>query len=432
MKTPKILRGQLARSLILRFLALTLTVAGVLTLLSGWAFNRLEAISHRIDMDLAIDRLRDDMEAGVAPGWPNHFLYGEPNSASFPDDLRPLPPGFHMVNRKGRNWLVMVEDIEDQRYILLRDYTDYLQSQRIYEIAGLLCLAASLVLALALGYLATRRVIRPIERLSRDVQRRSELPPGTQLATQYPGNEIGQLATAFDAAYNALEEALLRERLFTADVGHELRTPLMSGLSTCELLAADPALDDATRTRVARIEDALQDMQQRVDVYLMLARGRQDGAAFPHAPLHNLAQEQWQAWQPQAERRGIHLRLDSGSSAAPGAPGYPVPLLRSVLSNLIRNALQYAGSGAEVRISHGWDWLEVCDDGPGIAQDLQEALFSPFVRGDTSDGRPEGNLGLGLSMVQRICRHQGWHLRLHSRPGQGSRFVIEMRPGARP
>ncbi|MGN4077067.1 sensor histidine kinase, partial [Burkholderia gladioli] len=68
--------------------------------------------------------------------------------------------------------------------------------------------------------------------------------------------------------------------------------------------------------------------------------------------------------------------------------------------------------------------LEVEDDGPGIAPEAQAAVFAPFVQGTNAGA---DNLGLGLSLVQRICQHQGWRVRLDSAPGRGCRFRVELR-----
>ncbi|WZB75849.1 sensor histidine kinase [Achromobacter insuavis] len=191
-----------------------------------------------------------------------------------------------------------------------------------------------------------------------------------------------------------------------------------------------------------RIAAAAADMGERLDTYLMLARGRDAGDQFARDSAGGAAREQLAAWSAMAQRRGMSLVLEApaqASMAGPGdapaaageadAPRYPAPLLRALLSNLIRNSLQYAGPGARVTISAGPDYLQVADDGPGIPLERQEAVFSPFVRGAQPDA---GNLGLGLSLVRRICEHQGWRVSLRSAPGQGSVFRVDLRTTGRP
>lgn len=420
-------RRGLARHLVLTYVLLALLVGGALTWVSIWSVNKLEVHLQRIDMGMAVDRVRGDFLAGIDPGRPHRFFHGDPGGPTFPDWLRRLGPGFHKIERGGRVWHAMVDDKDGQRYMLLRDYTEYERNQAASHWTVVTGLAASLVLAFVLGTLATRRMLRPLARLAAQVTARGAQPPQTRLAEDYPPDEIGRLAAAFDATYNQLEQALRREQLFTADVGHELRTPLMVISSSCELLLDEPGLDDAGAARVRRIAAAATDMGERLDTYLMLARGRDAGAQFARESAVEAAREQVSAWSAVAQRRGMTLTLQADEvgdkQGVEPAARFPAPLLRAVLSNLIRNALQYAGPGALVTVQAGRGYLQVADDGPGIPAERQEAIFSPFVRGSQPDN---GNLGLGLSLVQRICEHQGWTVSLRSQAGQGSVFRVEM------
>ncbi|EJO32307.1 two-component system sensor protein [Achromobacter marplatensis] len=415
-------RRGLARHLVLTYVVLALLVAGLLSWLSVWSVGKLEAHLQRIDMGMAVERVRGDFLAGIDPGRPNRFFHGDPGSEAFPAWLRRLNPGFHKIEREGRIWHVMVDDQDGQRYMLLRDYTDYEQSQVASHWAAVSGLAGSLALAFILGILATRRLLRPLSRLAAQVNARGAQPPQTRLAEDYPPDEIGQLAAAFDATYNQLEQALRREQLFTADVGHELRTPLMVISSSCELLREEQALDASGQARLARIEAAAADMGERLDTYLMLARGGDAAERFARESAHTAARGQLAAWSTVAQRRDMRLTLELAQPEAP-ALQFPAPLLRAVLSNLIRNSLQYAGPRASVVITAGPDFMQVADDGPGIAAERHEAVFSPFVRGEQPDA---GNLGLGLSLVQRICAHQGWRVSLQSAPGRGTVFRVDL------
>ncbi len=421
-RTGPVARRGLARHLVLTYVVLALLVAGLLSWLSVWSVGKLEAHLQRIDMGMAVERVRGDFLAGIDPGRPNRFFHGDPGSEAFPAWLRRLNPGFHKIEREGRVWHVMVDDQDGQRYMLLRDYTDYEQSQVASHWAAVSGLAGSLALAFILGILATRRLLRPLSRLAAQVNARGAQPPQTRLAEDYPPDEIGQLAAAFDATYNQLEQALRREQLFTADVGHELRTPLMVISSSCELLREEQALDASGQARLARIEAAAADMGERLDTYLMLARGGDAAERFARESAHTAARGQLAAWSAVAQRRDMRLTLEVAQAEAP-ALQFPAPLLRAVLSNLIRNSLQYAGPRASVVITAGPDFMQVADDGPGIAAERHEAVFSPFVRGEQPNA---GNLGLGLSLVQRICAHQGWRVSLQSAPGRGTVFRVDL------
>jgi signal transduction histidine kinase len=290
--------------------------------------------------------------------------------------------------------------------------------------AGVTSLLAVVALTFVLGLITTGRLVRPVQRLAARMTSRAEQPPNTRLTPDFPPNEIGTLAQAFDNTYNHLEEALQRERLFTADVGHELRTPLMAALSACEVLRDEPGLDAQVAAQLLRIEMSMQDMHQRLQTYLILARGEGDCLGFPHAGLAQIVAEQGQLWASSAQRQGLQL-LTLIEPGADGGPSYPVPLLRAVLANLLRNAVQYAGSGRRIELRCGADWLQVQDDGPGIAVARQAEIFHPFVRGGQPDNR---NLGIGLSLVQRICNHQAWRVQVTSAPGEGTCFRVDLVP----
>ena len=197
--------------------------------------------------------------------------------------------------------------------------------------------------------------------------------------------------------------------------------------SSCELLREEQALDAAGQARLARIEPAASDMGERLDTYLMLARGGDAADLFARESAAAAARGQLAAWTAVAQRRDMRLTLEEATQTTP-ALLFPAPLLRAVLSNLIRNSLQYAGPQARVVITAGPDFMQVADDGPGIPAERHASIFNPFVRGEQPDA---GNLGLGLSLVQRICEHQGWRVSLASRPGEGSRFRVDLAAPAR-
>ncbi|HAW63710.1 MAG TPA: sensor histidine kinase, partial [Pseudomonas sp.] len=103
---------------------------------------------------------------------------------------------------------------------------------------------------------------------------------------------------------------------------------------------------------------------------------------------------------------------------------YNHTLLGTVMSNLLRNALHYTDHG-QVRLVLERGGFRVEDTGMGIPPDQQERMFQPFVRG--AEGRGEG-LGLGLSLVRRICAHQGWTVEVQGREPRGSCFSVRLAP----
>ncbi|MEE4465691.1 histidine kinase dimerization/phospho-acceptor domain-containing protein, partial [Azotobacter chroococcum] len=144
----------------------------------------------------------------------------------------------------------------------------------------LLCFLLSVMGAWLLGLLLARKVIAPVIRLARQVRHRDQLLPlAPPLAPEYPDDEVGHLAAAFDSTLGQLRQSLERERLFTSDVSHELRTPLMVIQGACELLD-EADLPPQTSRQVARIGRAAQEMHELVQTFLILARARREEAAI--------------------------------------------------------------------------------------------------------------------------------------------------------
>jgi signal transduction histidine kinase len=420
-------RRTLVWQLVLTYLLLIMLVGALLSLVSLWTVDTLEDHLQKIDMGMAVGRVRDEFLAGRDVKRTDRFFHGKPGSDAFPVWVRQVTPGFRKLEHDGRTWHVMSNDQDGTRYMLLRDYTAFEQNQVDSHWLTVCSVAGSLVAAFILGGVVTRRFVRPLIRLAAQVGKRPGLPPQTRLAENYPDNEIGQLAAAFDETYNQLEAALQREKLFTADVGHELRTPLMIVSSSCELLLDDASMRPEQRSQVQRIYAATKEIHQQLAAYLMLARGRGESSGFTQTDTAAAVTDQVTRWTPRARQLGLALTAEFSNSdesrARETAVNFPAPLLRIVLSNLIRNALQHASDGTRVLVSATPTSLEVSDDGPGVPVDAQARIFMPFVHGSHTSSE---NLGLGLSLVQRICQHQGWHVSLSSTLGTGTCFRVDL------
>ncbi|MGV2834658.1 sensor histidine kinase, partial [Pseudomonas shirazensis] len=219
-------------------------------------------------------------------------------------------------------------------------------------------------------------------------------------------------------------DALNRERLFTSDVSHELRTPLMVLATSCELLIENPSLDTRSRAQVERIARATEEMQELVKTFLMLARAQHDeGAVASRASLREVGDDLIGVWHDTIEQKGLTLHYDGRANASPVL--YNATFLQSVMGNLLRNAAHYTDSGY-IRLTLDAQGFSVEDSGVGIPEEQREEMFKPFVRG--GERRGEG-LGLGLSLVQRICDDQGWQVTLTATAPHGCRFQVDLSPG---
>lgn len=418
-------KQSLAQRIIIAFALMSALVAGSFALGIVATVHVVEEklISAGLGGDLNRLLLMDSVSDWSHRPEPDQLFYFSNGRGDFelPKDLRHLDPGFHEVFRDELSYHAMVEIVDGRRYVLLQDQSDFEERERVLFAVALVGFVLALALAVFLGWILARRVMAPVVRLARQVRHRDQLlglaPP---LAPDYAADEVGELAVAFDATLGRLRQALTRERLFTSDVSHELRTPLMVLASSCELLLENPALDQRARAQVERIARACEEMRDLVQTFLMLARTqREDAGMAPKVSLDTVAEQLISLWREPIESRGLTLLFESGQ---PSTTCYNATFLHAVMGNLLRNALHYTDQGF-IRLTLEAEGFVVEDSGVGIPEEKREAMFQPFVRGNEQRG--EG-LGLGLSLVQRICENQGWSVSLSNMEPNGCRFRVDL------
>lgn len=230
-----------------------------------------------------------------------------------------------------------------------------------------------------------------------------------------------------DAAVHATRE----KTAFLATASHDLRQPLHAlGLFLGALEAR--IVDPEARTLLSNVRASAGSMGQLFDALLdvtrldagVLAPQVEEGVAIGPL-LEGLGRE----LEPLAGVRGIRLRVAPSTLAVESDPR----LLRSIVQNLVGNALRYTNRGGVLigaRRRGDRVRIEVWDTGPGLAADEVEVLFQAWRRGDASGaasrGNPDGGVGLGLSIVQRLSTLLGYPLDVASRPGFGSMFAVEV------
>jgi signal transduction histidine kinase len=327
-----------------------------------------------------------------------------------PAELRDLPSGiWHDVLIEGRNYQVANFTLQDKRFYLTYDIT----SVEEREAWLVLCLALGVLLATglagAVGWRLSRVVTAPVTRLAAEIEQLDPERPAASLAQRFPDVELGIIASAFDYYLRRLGDFIVRERAFTEDASHELRTPIAVIATAAERLAGDAALPDALRPAVERIARAAQQMQSTTQALLVMAREGQP-AEETMVPLRQAAEEA--------------LAAQPGPGPAPvarlGAPGPQVPraLAAIVIGNLLGNAVQHGGTAAVELVQDGAR-VTVRDGGAGIPQEDLAQLFERGYRSNRSTG-----FGLGLHIVKRICDRQGWAISFDSAPGQGAIFTV--------
>ena len=412
-------KSPLTQRIIFSFVILTAVVSGLFSFGIMAAIDIIEEDLVTAELNRKFPSIVDEYEKGDMPRLDlgTQFYSGNENLPSY---LRDLEPGFYEVEDKESSFHVMIRKEKERPFYLVQEQTTERKHENLLEVTVVAGFFLSVAASLVLGIMMVRRIIAPVQRLTHQVHNREKLlldaPP---LSKGYINDEVGHLAQAFDRTIGMLQESLRRESLFTSDVSHELRTPLMVIKSSCELLIAKDQLDEYSRQRIDNISKAANEIQELVDAFLTLARDKE--TEQDKATLVSIVEKNLDGWQQQAEAKGVAFHLKDNTGSDPGSSRkYPVPLLRTVLNNLARNAIHYTVEG-EIKLDLRDDGFTICDTGPGISNTEKEAIFKPFYRGDTS--RREG-LGLGLSLVQRICAKENWKIDVYDNQPKGCCFSI--------
>ncbi|MGE7955868.1 sensor histidine kinase [Pseudomonas sp. NPDC089530] len=419
------LKQSLNRRIVLVFALMTALVAGFFAL---GIIATVHVVEHKLTTLSLSGNLHRLLLAENAEQWPHRpdrdelfFVQDGAANLSLPPSLSTLPEGFQEVVFEGQPYFAMSRSVDGRRYVLLRDQISLKQRERLLFSVVAAGFILSILLAILLGWLLAKRVMAPVVRLARQVRHRDQLlalaPP---LAPDYANDEVGALATSFDQTLGRLRAALRREKMFTSDVSHELRTPLMVLASSCELLLENASLDARSQAQVGRIGRASDEMRQLVETFLMLAHAESRPAHLrASASLKEAADCLVEIWGKLIRDKGLEFIYNTGPDSG---ERYNLTFLQSVMGNLLRNAWHYTDHGF-IRLSLLEQGFVVEDSGIGIPEEKRNAMFQPFVRGDEQRG--EG-LGLGLSLVQRICGHQHWRVSLDSREPNGCRFSVDL------
>jgi signal transduction histidine kinase len=419
----------LSRRIIIAFVLMVVVVSSIFSagiiLAVRYVEKQLIADNLHADLAIAIADFNAGRDIQLQPD--SSFYYSDKDNPAAdlhapPKWIENLKSGINEFTREDQIYKALVYRQDSEQFMILKNQTDLEKRERVLFFIVLVGFVFSVAAAWILGYLLARRIMEPVRRLADQVNHQEQgLLMAKPLASGYAEDEVGRLAVAFDNTLDKLRNALERERFFTSDVSHELRTPLTVIATSSELLMASNALSGKQQEQLQRIQRACEEMRELVHTFLLLARDNlTQETSTEKRTLLVLAEEQVQRWTGIAQVKGLRMEL---LQEAESTDVFNAPLLRSVLANLLRNAVHYTDSGF-VRLVIGDGVFRVEDSGRGIEETEQEAIFRPFVRG--TGARGEG-LGLGLSLVKRICAHQEWHITLSNRQPHGSCFTVQMK-----
>ena len=293
-------------------------------------------------------------------------------------------------------------------------------------------IAAALAFSFALASRLSRRIVAPINALDPD--------DPTQYLGQSEYTEIEPLLQRLERQKEQLhrdqaelEKTSLIRQEFTANVSHELKTPLHVISGYAELIESGMVKPEDVQTFAGRIFQESRRMGKLVEDIIDLTKLDSGGIGMPweSADLFQIAKNAAESLATEAEAAGVTLTVEGESAPLYGIPQY----LYSIVYNLCDNGIKYTPAGGSVLLRtealHGTVRLTVEDTGIGIPPEHRDRVFERFYRVDKSRSKEVGGTGLGLSIVKHAVRLHKAQLELKSAPGKGSAFIVTF-PAANP
>ncbi len=416
MRLPIDLRGRVALLFALFGAIISLLMAGMLYEGAHDLGQRLidETLSAELD-DYIARRERNPASLPPSTVIVQGYISQGAGEGNVPAYLASLPAGRHNIDIGTSRYRAAILERGDTRFYLLYDTS--LQTRREHRFAWMLALmVVAMTLLSALGGIRiSRTVIAPVSELAAKVRFRSPMDWEHSLSEDFPTGEVGELARVFDRQLIRMRAFMERERAFSNDISHELRTTLAVILSTTEILQDDESLSEKQQQRIYRIQQAAHDMAELGAALLLMAREERTSTVGGNCVVAEVVAETVTEQRYLLVGKTVEVNVSTD-------PELIVPvdagLVKILVANLVRNAFSYTSTGT-VSIVQDLQSLTVSDTGKGIPAHLIDQVFIRHFRDMHSKGA-----GIGLSLVKRICDRYGWHIHLESQEGLGTRMTV--------
>lgn len=350
------------------------------------------------------------------------YLFDADLDTSYPDEFQGLGAGIHdLVTPVGKS-VVHVSDNNGRQLFLVFDADNIRQLATYFGLVPLTLLLIVLYSSAWVAYRIAGRAVSPLIKLARDV-RELDLEASDTVTlvntSELKGadDEILILSHALEQLVERVNKFVERERVFTRETSHELRSPLTVIKIASEMLLARDDISDSNRATADKIQRAAKDMEELTQAFLLLARESESGPTKERICVNEIVRNEMSRCELVYREKDLHLDyIEAGRLWVSSSP----KILAIVLGNLIRNACAYTEKGhVRVRVTDAKVRIE--DSGIGIDDDQIKAVFSPYYR--VMNARESGH-GIGLSLVKRMTDRFGWPIDITSRPGHGT--VVEI------
>ncbi len=295
-----------------------------------------------------------------------------------------------------------------------------------YRVKLAIVVLFGIIFSCGAGMLIARQGLRPL----RDITQATERITASQLHERIVANgwpeELASLAASFDAMLDRLEDSFKRLSQFSADLAHELRTPINNLRGEAGVALSQSRTVEEYRDTLGSSLEEYARLSRLIDNLLFLARADGRTKVVNHASFDALTavQSVREFYEAFAEDRGVQVQC-----AGAGTVNADPVLFRQAVSNLLSNAINSTASGGRVliHIEAGKGdsiQVDVADNGCGISAEHLPRIFDRLYRVDPARSQHPNGAGLGLAIVKSIMELHGGSVEVQSEPGKGTRFTL--------
>ena len=290
-----------------------------------------------------------------------------------------------------------------------------------------LVLGVGLVVCALVGHTIASRGIRPVKDIAATMQGIRATTLNERIDSPHLPAELSTLANTFNEMLDRLEDAFSRLSRFSADLAHELRTPINNLRGGAEVALSKPRSSEEYRELLNSCLEECVRLSQLIDRLLFLARAENPQTKVQRQPIVVSVElkKLRDFYEVAAGEAGVTLILEAPDGVVAEVDG---PLFQQAVGNLIENALTHTSRGGTITLratqQDGALRIEVTDTGCGIAAEHLPHVFDRFYRVDSARSRQTGGLGLGLAIVKGITTLHGGTVQLQSQPGKGTTVTL--------
>lgn len=349
--------------------------------------------------------------------------YLKPSSDNIPNNFKTLDSGLHKITNSNSDFYIIHVSEKDGKKLYLE-----FDGQQVSELAlffGIFPLAAFLIIIYLSGWISYRflsQAVSPIVKLAKTLE---NLDPQSEEFSDKLKNalsdnvdqEVAILTKSLSDLSERIEAFVIRERNFTRDASHELRSPITVIKIATDFLLEDETLKESQRKPIQRIKNNAADMEELIEALLILARESENNLSFEPVCINDVIAEEIERNRIILEDKPVKISFEEKLKLFITSSD---KVLSVLIGNLIRNAFSYTDKG-EVNIKVDRTELIIEDSGIGMQEQDVEKMFKPFQRGEN---KLRGGYGVGLTIVKMLSDRFHWEIEVESQLGKGTKVIV--------